>query len=209
MAKIALLFLITFVMGILYALIQGAQWAFYLYEIIYFLNPGFRWWGQSLPSISYSMITAIVFIGAYFLSYKKHQNNNFSSIPLKKWILLIILCYVVVNFFAVSSSLHLKAMIDFFKMFIILALAYKVIDSEKKLEYAILVYLAGCAYIGYEAYSVGRNSFGRVEGIGTLETPEANGTAAILVPALPFLIYYFWYKNYKVKRYWLFSEHLL
>ncbi len=47
---------------------------------------------------------------------------------------------------------------------------------------------------------MGRTGGGRLEGIGTVDAPDANDTAALLVPALIFLLYYVWLgKNKYIK----------
>ena len=74
-----------------------------------------------------------------------------------------------------------------------LYIAYKLVDTEKKMELAFLFYMIGAAYIGYEAMVVGRDSSGRVEGIVTVDSPDANTLAASIVPVLPLILYFAWH----------------
>jgi len=106
--------------------------------------------------------------------------------------LLLGLIIFMVDFYAVNAARHADALGDFWKLIIVFVAAYKLLDTEKKLELALIAYIVGAFYIGWEAYSVGRNSMGRVEGIGMVDVPDANGFAAALVPAIPLLIYFFW-----------------
>ena len=54
----------------------------------------------------------------------------------------------------------------------------------QKLDFAICGYLFGCWYISFLTYQTGRNRGDRVEGIGTVDAPDANGIAAALAPSV-------------------------
>ena len=60
MSKFALLFVLVYLSGIISAVVTGPVWGFYLYELVYFLNPGNRWWGNDLPRFSYSFVVVVV-----------------------------------------------------------------------------------------------------------------------------------------------------
>jgi hypothetical protein len=191
----AALFVLIFLAGIFLTLSRGPHWGFYTYQLIYFFNPGIRWWAYSLPSISYSFVTSILLITSFFI-YSQKNNNKFSDIPFLFSFIFLTLLFSITYFYAISPFLHEKAVINFLKSTVVLAIAYKVLNDFNKLEIALIIYLVGAAYIGYEAYLSGRNAFGRVEGIGMVDAPEANGTAAAIVPAIPFLIFYFWHTKF-------------
>lgn len=199
MAKIVIVVVLAYVAGVILSFVQGAHWAFYLYQLVYFLNPENRWWSNSLPDFAYSKITVLVLMLTYVIYRKKYIINNFSHNILFKWLFLLLVIYGITYFYAVDQLLHKQALIDFFKMIVVISIAYKILDTKKKLEFAVLVYIVGSAYIGYEAFITGRNSMGRVEGIGLVDAPEANGTAAAIVSTVPFLIYFFWWGNKKIK----------
>lgn len=202
MSKIAALVSLIFISGIVLAFINGSHWAFYLYQTVYFLNPENRWWSGPLPSIpgiTYSFITVILLFSTYALNIKKYNQNKFLEVPQFKWLLLLTFFYCLAYFYAIDQHYHKQAMIEFVKMLITLCIAYKVLDTTKKLEWSLLAYIIGSAYIGYEAYVVGRNSGDRVEGIGLIDAPEANGTAAAIVASIPLIIYFLWWGNKKIK----------
>mgnify|MGYP000264602489 FL=1 len=181
------------------ALVKGAHWGFYIYQLVYFLNPEHRWWSSSLPGLPYPLITSITLLLTYLIARKKYTYNNLSQLPYLKWAVLLILSYCLAYYFAVQPDKHHKFTIYYFQMLVIVAIAYKVLDTQQKLEWALLAYLVGAAYIGYEAYVVGRDEFGRVEGIGMVDAPESNGTAAAIAPAISILIFYFWKGGIKLK----------
>ena len=199
MSLTVVVFVIVFITGFVLALTNGAHWAFYLYQLVYFLNPENRWWSNSLPSFGYSMSTVILLLFTYFKAYKKHTSNEILKLPYFKWLVLLVFSFVVAYFFAINPERHELFTIQFLKMLIVIGVAYKVLNTQQKLEWALLAYLIGAAYIGYEAYIVGRDQFGRVEGIGMVDVPESNGTAAAIAPTIPLLIFYFWKGGKKLK----------
>jgi len=202
MAKIVIVVALIFVSGIFLAFTQGSHWAFYLYQSVYFLNPENRWWFAALPtlpSVTYSFVTVILLLTTFSINIKKYNLNKLHEMPQFKWLLLLIIFYCIAYFYAIDPKHHQQAMIDFIKMLLTLSIAYKVLDTTKKLEWSLIAYIAGSAYIGYEAYVVGRNSQDRVEGIGLVDAPEANGTAAAIVAAIPLVIFFLWWGNRKIK----------
>jgi hypothetical protein len=126
--------------------------------------------------------------------------SPWSRQPLTKWIVLFLGVYYLMFFFALNLPLHKQFTFDFTKLVIIIAIAYKLIHSERALKAALWAYIIGATYVGYVAYSVGRNSAGRIEGIGMVDTGgDGYHTAAALVPAAVMLIYQAWMGNKKVR----------
>lgn len=201
MSKFGFIFLLVYGGAILASITQGAHWAFYLYELVYFLNPEKRWWSSSIPFSSFSLISVCILFGTYFLHKKNAQYhlNKFSSLPHLKWLILLLFSYGLVYFSAVSKEVHLEAFIEYVKLFIIIGLAYKVIDSVEKYQWAIYTLIVGIAYLGYEVNTMGRDEFGRVDRFGMIDAPDVNVACAAMIAALPFLILYFWRGSKKKK----------
>jgi hypothetical protein len=165
---------------------------FYLYQIVYFLNPASRWWFSGLPEISYSFFVVVLMLTFFMIKFKSHQNNLIKEMPEAKWLICILITYYFVSIFAISREIHFKYLYELTKLYIIFFVAYKMLDSNHKIKMALICYIIGAAYIGYEADNVGRDEFGRVEGIGMVDVPGANGVAAALAPTIPLLVYFFW-----------------
>src|SRR5690554_1578639 len=200
MSKFALLFLLVFFGGIVAALMYSGTAAFVLYQLVYFLNPDDRWWSASIPGLRYSMITVLLMILMLALKYKELTTANpWSRMPALKWMLALLFMYYFSYIFAVNISAHKAFTYEFTKLILILMVAYKLISSEKSLDVCLWAYVVGATYIGYLAHSIGRNDRGRVEGIGMVDAPDANDTAAALVPAAVILMYFAWMGNKKVK----------
>lgn len=201
MSNFAILFVLVYFNGLALSLVKGAHWAFYLYQLVYFLNPEKRWWSAVLPLSNYSLITIVFLLLSYIIHRNKLQYylNELNKIPQFKWIILLMISYSFTYFTAVNKAIHLEALIDFAKLFIIIGLAFKVLDTRKKLEYAIYALITGIAYLGYEVYSIGRDGQGRVDRFGMIDAPDVNVATAAMISSLPFLIFFFWKGSLKIK----------
>lgn len=198
MTKFGILFLMVFGGGIFAAFAYGPAWAFYLYELIYFLNPSNRWWGNGIPNISYSFYATLAMLFLTGIHWKKHQNSLKEMVEFK-WFIGLILSYLIVTPFALNDMMHQRFLVYLTTSWAVVIIAFYILDSTKKVELAMLFFMLGAAYIGYEAHNVGRNIYGRIDNIGTLDSPEANTIAASIVPALAFCAYFIWHGNYKIK----------
>jgi len=199
MSKFALFVILIFVSAIVAAIAVGPAWAFYLYEFMYWMNPANRWWGSDVPRFGYSFVIVATMALSFLIHRKQHMNNLIRDMPEFKWFIAFLLSFVVATFLAVNEAIHLRFLELFINMNITMFLAYRVIDTERKLEIALLVCLVGASYVGYEALQVGRDSFGRVEGIGTLDAPDSNTLSASMVPCIPIVIYFVWQGDIKQK----------
>lgn len=198
MFKFTLIFLLVYIIGLLSAIVAGPVWGFYLYELVYFLNPTNRWWSGSIPQISYSFYVVLVMLGMYVLKYKQHQ-NKLHEMPEAKWFALVIICYGTTILVAANPAMNYLFLGYLANTWIVVYIAYRMIDSEEKLELALIFFMIGAAYIGYEAMVIGRDGTGRVEGIGTVDAPEANTIAASIIPAIPLAIHFCWHGSIRMK----------
>jgi len=202
MSKIVLAFLGFYFFGLAYAFRSYAIYAFYVYQIVYFLNPADRWWGKDIPDIPYSFISVVAMFAAYMLRKGKEElNNRFIDVPVFKWLFLLVLMYYFMWFFAILPDNHMRWTVDYLKMIVIVSLAYKCVVKPWHLHGMLYMYMAGATYIGYLAFSTGRTGGGRVEGIGTVDSPDANGIAAAIAPSLLFALYYAWMGSPRVKAF--------
>jgi len=179
--------------------------SFYLYQFVYLFAPTQRWWGDSLPGLPFSFIASALVVLSVLIHYQQTKFNSLVRVPPFRWMVLIIILFFIVGFWAISPLEHREGLLDLIKLAVVMFGAYKLIDTPAKLQLSLWFYLLGCAYIGYEAYSVGRDEFGRVEGIGPIDSPDSNGAAAVLVPAIPVILYFVW----RVKGYFKYSAMLM
>lgn len=189
-----LLFLSVYVLGFVFTLVVNPTFSFVLYEAVYFFNPLERWWSYSIPTLRYSLFTVLLMFLALFIKrLRGPSQNSLLAAPQFKWVYLIVALYSITWFYAVLPDDHQTAAINFIKLAIIISVAYKLIDTPRNLDYALWGYIFGSWYISFLAYQTGRNSFGnRVEGIGTVDSPDSNGIAAAIAPSIVVCLYYFW-----------------
>jgi hypothetical protein len=187
-----LLFFGSFVSSFILSFRHSAIFAFVLYQLIYFYNPQNRWWGSMVPDLSYSYFSVVFMAVILAVNWANTQQNKILSIPSFRWMYVFVTIYTVVYFWAIFPEYHAAAIEPFIKAAIITTIAYKLCTSIKALDYMLYGYIAGAAYIGYYIFQVGRNSGDRVERIGMVDSPEANGVAAAIAPAAIACLYYFW-----------------
>ncbi|MBW8191629.1 O-antigen ligase family protein [Neiella marina] len=187
-----LLFFSTYLTGLIYSLWRNPAMIFVLYEAVYFFNPKVRWWSFMVPNLPYSMFVVLAMFVIFALTFKQANQNPIFKVPQLRWMLMLGLLYLLVTVNAVLPDFHHQATIYYLKMMLIVCIAYKLVDSAKKIDWALWGYIFGSWYIGIVAFQTGRNSSGRVEGIGTVDSPDANGIAAAIAPSLVLCLYYFW-----------------
>lgn len=184
-----IIFLFLFVGGVFLTIFADLSWGIALYELLYFIFPAKRWW-YTLPLFRYTFLLSIVIIIVYIL--KKRSDGNFSCnfFPQEKWLLLMIGAMAIISFYAVWPEEHFRFLRLQIQQFIFMYIAYRSINREKKFNRVVWAFLLGCFYVGYIAKGLPRDSFGRIEGIGMPDGPDANTTAAVLITAVPLLLHY-------------------
>jgi len=187
MSVSSLIFVALYIFGTFRSVIGLTAWGFFTYQIVYFANPGIRWWSDSLPDIPYSMITVGCMAITVILRLKQ-LSFRIRDIPPLIWMLAILSIYVAITPIAVAPEEHTRSVSEFFKLCLIMVLAFMLLNSMHILRKSLWIFACGAAYIGLIAYQVGRNGQGRVEGIGMVDAPEANGIAAAMAPPLAFLL---------------------
>ena len=156
MSKFALLFLTVFFAGVVATFFYSATASFMLYQIVYMLNPDVRWWSAHIPGLSYSFVAVILMMMALAMNYKTLSPlSPWSRQPMTKWIVLLLGMYYIMLLFAVDLPTHKQFTFDFTKLVIIIAVAYKLIHSERALSAVLWTYIIGATYVGYVAWGTG------------------------------------------------------
>jgi len=187
-----LMFCVAYSAGFFFSLFRNPVYAFSLYEVVYFFNPQQRWWGGMIPDVGYSFFVVILMLLVLVISYKHTRENKLLKVPHFKWMYALFFLYAIAYSYAIFPDAHYQASINFLKTILTISIAYKLCDSQEKLNYILYGYIFGAWYISFVAFQVGRNSGSRVEGIGTVDAPGANDVAAVIAPALVLCLYYFW-----------------
>jgi O-antigen ligase len=186
----SLLFIVIFIVGCAATLLSDAVYGVYLYVFEYFLNPPGRWWGNYLPQIRYAFIIGVITIIAYLIRSRKYSANRIFDAPQTKWLMLFVIVMVCTLPIAVNTYDHKRFMIIFIKYFLLYLIILKTIDTPQKFDKLMGAFLMGQFYLGLLAYEVGRSATGRLEELGGADSRDANGTAAVMIVAIPILINY-------------------
>ncbi|WP_133470509.1 O-antigen ligase family protein [Paraglaciecola marina] len=195
-----LMFYGTFIACIALAFRKSAVFIFVLYQGVYFFNPATKWWGKSIPDLSYSFYIVLSLILIVMMNFSKIIENNPLKVPQLRWLYIVVLLYVIASVYAVLPVPHSIAVEAFVTLAVIVSLGYILCDTEKKLDYLIYGYLYGAFYLSFYVFQFGRNSGSRVEGVGMVDAPDSNGVSAALAPAVVLCLYYFWVNsNVKIK----------
>lgn len=205
-----MLFYLTYSCGLLQSLRAAPVYAFLTYQAVYFFNPQNRWWDYLVFDISYSFYTSIMMIIVYLANKKELDKNKLSNVPHFKWMYILFALNFIAYYYAVNPDSHYKMLDNYFKLVIIITVAYKLINSIRFLDYSLMAYVYGASYLSFVAYDTGRNSGDRVEGIGTVDSPDSNGTACALAPAVVICLYYVWVaKNWPQRIIFLIATALI
>ena len=187
-----LMFLATLVGGFIFSLRHSIAISFVVYQAIYFFNPEKRWWGNLIPDISYSFFIVLFMAFLVVINNKMTKHNKISSVPPLKWAIVVMITYTISYFYAIAPEFHYLFMVYFIKLIIIMCLAFKLISSVKDFLYVLNGYIFAAWYVSFYVFQIGRNSGNRVEGVGLVDSPDANGLAAAIAPALVITLYSFW-----------------
>ena len=133
-----LLFLSVYALGFVFAIVVNPVYSFVLYEAVYFFSPLERWWSYSIPTLRYSLFTVLLmFLALVLKNVKSQSQNQLLAAPQFKWVYLLVTLYGIAWFYSVYPDQHLTAAINFFKLAIIISVAYKLIDTPSNLDYAL------------------------------------------------------------------------
>ena len=193
----AIAFILIFFGGCLASLLATPFYGILLYAFEYFLNPASRWWYVSVPNLRFSLVTMIVIVVGFFLKRTDFKDNRILAVPQTKWVLLLCLAVFCSSFWAVDPFMYGILSGRFYKYIIFVFFLYKIIDSPKRMEWFLSIYCLGIFYISWIGWQMGRTGNGRLEGIGSPDSPDVNTAAAMVVTAVPLLLFYVLYGKNK------------
>jgi probable O-glycosylation ligase (exosortase A-associated) len=200
MSVSAIVFILLFFSGCVASLVVSPFYGILLYALNYFLNPVSRWWFHEVPNLRFSLVTMLVIVTGFFLNRKEFEENRLAAAPQTKWIVLMTLAVFSAWLWAVDPVAHNILSGRYFKYIIFAVFLYKIVDSPKRMEWFLGAYCTGIFYISWFGWQMGRTGHGRLEGIGAPDSPDVNQAAAMVVTAIPLLLFYSLYgKNKWIK----------
>jgi hypothetical protein len=163
-----------------------------LYQAYYFFNPKTKWWGSYIPDFSYSFFILLSLLLATVALWPKLKNNRLRDIPQFWFMTFSLLLYSIASFYAVFPSIHAIALDALMTVTVLVFVMYKLVRTEKHLDIILNGYVIYAGYMAYYVSQFGRLSNGRFSGAGMVESPDANGIAAAMAPAVVICLYYLW-----------------
>jgi hypothetical protein len=177
----ALLFLIGYAAGCGLALKRHPIYGVMTYVAVFYLHPPARWWGQGLLfGVRWSFIAAAVTL----LSMLVHRKSLQPTLSLRSsgafWGFLVLVAWVAVqSMWALDPVSHAEQLSIYLKFILVFFMICKSLDSEQHLRWFLWTHVAGCAYLGWLAFS--SYAGGRFEGFGSPGIDDANAAALQIV----------------------------
>ncbi|MBO9490482.1 O-antigen ligase family protein [Endozoicomonas sp. G2_1] len=184
-----ILFVFSWVMLPILALRIAPVFIFVLYQTIYFMYPSSRWWGSSIPDLSYSFFSGSILLFLGLVHWNKSQNRIFKTAQFN-YLLIILILYLISTPFSSIPDYHLIQLQYFAQSLLVAIFAFKLINSYDHLKIVLGGYVGGATYLSFYIFQTGRNYGDRVEGVGTVDSPDANDVAALLASALMLSVYF-------------------
>jgi hypothetical protein len=149
-------------------------YAVYFYFATVFVFPPARWWGYVFGDIRWALLSAMVAVLAIVVQRNKLEKKPpwISSVPAVVITLYATWMWIQLPW-ALDTTLHLNASIQFVKYIIAFWFIYRVADSKEHVRDVLLAHTLGCAFLGLLAHSVGRSD-GRLDGVGGPGIDDSN-----------------------------------
>lgn len=180
----ALLYIVSILSGLLMSLRYGPVLIFMVYQIDYFLNPQNKWWAQYLPFSSAQFYLVLTMIIVFLGGIKKYGQNPAFRHPQFSLMWLVILTFALAYFNAPLQQYHLSSLDAFVTVGVVAFLIVKFCYKPQHVYWVIDAYLFSAFLLSFYIFGIGRGNTGRVEGVGMVDAPDANGVASALAPTV-------------------------
>lgn len=181
-----LFFLAVFASGSLAALSLGPIWGLVTYVYVYFNIPSQQWWGNQLPELRWSLISAGILLISCFLF-----NNKLSTMPwrdntLGKYLFALSVLMITVMPFTPNPEQSWLKIYDFFRYLVIFYLVGRVLRNLK--DYRL--FISAILFCSFYLTILARHYFtgSRLDGVGLPDASDANMLAAVMILVLPLFI---------------------
>lgn len=165
-----------FFLGLLaLALVRHPVFGLYAYLAAFYMHPPSRWWSAMVPDLRWALLAGVVTLAAIFIHRAKLNKAPpwFANTPAA---ILVMYCawLWIQNAWALDPTTHYNASVQFTKYLVAFYFCYKIFDSPERLRDFLLVHLAGCAYLGMQAFMSSNFAGGRLDGVGGPGIDDAN-----------------------------------
>lgn len=165
MSLTALVFITGFFGCMVLAFVRHPIYGLYGYLLTFYLGPDTAWWGQSIPNLRWSLLSAATtFVAALMCKTPSGRPPWYRHSSGRVLMLFAVWLWIQAGW-ALDIDDHVFLATLFTKYVLMFVLIYTVLDTPERIHNFVLVNIIGCFYWGYLAWqAVGG---GRIEAIGT------------------------------------------
>ena len=149
-------------------------YGFYFYLASFYVHPPSRWWNYMLPSVRWSLISAVVAVLAVLIHRGRLRGKPFwmTNAPATILTIYAILMWVQCAW-ALDLETHLEGATKFAKYLVAFWLVYRLVDTKETLRDLMFAHAVGCTLLGILCQFVGRDG-NRLDGVGGPGLDDAN-----------------------------------
>jgi O-antigen ligase len=163
------------------------------YLLDYYNHPPLRWWGDELPDLRWSLIAALVLLGAYLLHGRSLLDNRIFRHSITWWLLGFLgIALLVTPFLAVDEARSIEYSQNLAKLVLLYCLIVGTVRTPTQYRLFVLAMIVGAMFWGFDAWQDPKRQAGRLQAIGGPDTYNDNSAASHLLTTLPFAVLYFW-----------------
>lgn len=165
MTLTGLAFMLLFFALLGLALFKDPIYGLVAYVADFYIHPPSRWWGATLPDLRWSLLAAVVTLLAIWIRMPPEVKRQawYSTAP-AKILMLFVAWFWIGWFWALDREQHVPAAIMLTKYIAIYYAIYRIINTQERITFFLLLHLAGCFYLGFLGWT--SNNDGRLDGVG-------------------------------------------
>jgi O-antigen ligase len=167
-----LVFFMAYATALVLAFARHPRFGFFAYLAVFYLDPPTRWWGAWLPNLRWSLLAAVVTLGAALLVRGPQREPAWYATTPARLLIFFAIWMWIQNIWALAPPEHLEASVLFTKYLVLFFLMYRFLETPADVRNVLLFHVMGCAYLGLLAYFAPPG--GRLEGVGGPGIDEAN-----------------------------------
>ncbi len=171
------------------AFVRHPIFGLFAYMLAFYMGPDTAWWGESLPNLRWSLLSAIVTMAAVVVYPGSKDRVPWHRHASSRVLIVFTLWLWLQTPVALGPGYHLFFATLFTKYVVMFALVYAALDDSKRIRQFLVAHILGCFYWGYLAWQT--HSGGRLETIGTGDVAGSAFASMHVSTALAFAGFFF------------------
>jgi len=187
MSKTGLIWLVIYIFGVASSFIRGPMLGLLTYIFTYYTLFS---WARGVPHFyryRFSLLAGIALLLSFLIRKADKENIAVFKMTQLKWLMLMLLNMVLITPLAVDSDAHITIILDFAKLVLIYYLIIAIVQNKLYYKWFIYAQLWGNYLLGWQAYTRGSMTAGRMENIGAPGIKNSNSLANHFLLILPFI----------------------